>query len=71
VVEADGAVVAGGGGLWEVRSDIRDGIARVVFLAEANLMVVLHGFVKKSQKTPRHELETARKRAAEVLGDKG
>ena len=59
-----------GDGLWEVRSDIRDGIARVVFLAAEDLMIVLHGFVKKSRKTPHHELETARRRAAEVIGGK-
>ena len=59
-----------GGGLWEVRSQIRDGIARIVFLAEKGLMVVLHGFVKKSRKTPRNELETARRRAARLRGDR-
>lgn len=60
-----------GDGLWEVRSQLKDGIARVVFLAEGDLMVVLHGFVKKSQKAPRNELKTARRRAAQLRGDKG
>ena len=59
-----------GAGLWEVRSQLKDGIARVVFLTGQGLMVVLHGFVKKSQKTPLNELETARRRAAEVRGDR-
>ncbi len=59
-----------GAGLWEVRSQLRDGIARVVFAAEQGLMVVVHGFVKKSRKTPQKELEIARRRAAELRGDK-
>ena len=49
-------------GLWEVRCDIADGIARVLFTAKAGQMVLLHGFVKKSQKTPDNELKTARNR---------
>lgn len=48
-------------GLWEVRCDIA-GIARVLFTAKAGQMVLLHGFVKKSQKTPDNELKTARNR---------
>ncbi len=58
-----------GAGLWEVRSQLREGIARVVFVAEKGLMVLVHGFVKKSRKTPRRELEIARRRAAELKGD--
>jgi len=53
-----------GDGLWEVRSHLRDGIARVVFLAHGELMVLLHGFVKKSQRTPARELALARRRAS-------
>ncbi len=59
-----------GDGLWEVRCQLKDGIARIVFMAEEGLMVVVHGFIKKSRKTPRKELETARRRAAELKGDK-
>ncbi len=59
-----------GDGLWEVRCQLRDGIARIVFVVEEGLMVVVHGFVKKSQKTPRKELQIARRRAAELRGDK-
>lgn len=55
-----------GDGLWEVRSQLKGGIGRVIFLVEAHVMVLLHGFIKKSQKIPTHELETARRRAAEV-----
>lgn len=53
-------------GIWEVRSDIADGIARVLFTVEGRLMVLLHAFVKKSQKTPPSELKIARQRLAEL-----
>jgi phage-related protein len=49
-------------GLWEVRSHLRDGIARVIFTVCDETMVLLHGFIKKSQKTPLDELETAKRR---------
>ena len=56
-----------GGGLWEVRSSIAQGrIARVVFVVHAGHMVLLHGFVKKAQKTPKPDLELARQRAKEI-----
>jgi phage-related protein len=57
-------------GLWEVRSGLQDGIARVLFTVMGNLMVLLHGFVKKSQKTPQEDLELARRRLAQVRGEK-
>ena len=53
-------------GLWEVRSNLRQGIARVLFTVMGRLMVLLHGFIKKSQKTPREDLETARRRLADL-----
>ena len=46
-------------GLWEVRCDIADGIARVLFTVKDGRMILLHGFVKKAQKTPDNELKTA------------
>jgi phage-related protein len=49
-------------GLWEVRSRTKSGIARVLFTVRGDRMLLLHGFVKKSQKTPTQELETARNR---------
>ena len=48
--------------LWEVRTAIPHGTARVIFTVIGNRMVLLHGFIKKSQNTPKPELETARKR---------
>lgn len=53
-------------GMWEVRSRIDGGIARVLFTTSDSTMVLLHGFVKKSAKAPDNELQTARKRKAEV-----
>jgi len=49
-------------GLWEIRCDIADGISRVLFTVKGGQMVLLHGFVKKNQKTPDNELKTARNR---------
>src|SRR5438093_2534215 len=48
--------------LWEVRSKTSQGIARILFSVVGDAMVLLHGFAKKSQKTPAHELETAKTR---------
>jgi len=53
-------------GLWEVRSRIATGIARVLFTVEGDTMVLLHGFIKKSQKTPAPDLKTAKQRLAEL-----
>ena len=56
-----------GKGLWEVRSDITQGrIARVLFCIYDSQMVLLHAFVKKTQKTPDADLELAMKRKKEV-----
>lgn len=56
-------------GLWEVRSNISAGIARVFFTVMDRTMILLHGFVKKSQKTPQNELDTARRRLNNVEKD--
>lgn len=53
-------------GLWEVRSRISQGIARVIFTVEDHTMVLLHGFIKKARKTPLGELNTARQRLANL-----
>ena len=52
--------------LWEVRSRIGHGIARTIFTVGEGMMVLLHGFVKKSQKTPSEDLRTARQRLADL-----
>ena len=53
-------------GLWEVRSHVATGIARTLFTVDGQTMVLLHGFVKKSQKTPAADLKTARQRPADL-----
>ncbi len=53
-------------GLWEVRSRIESGIARVVFTVDKQTMILLHGFVKKSQKMPATDLKTAKQRLADL-----
>ena len=53
--------------LWELRIRGRDGIARAVYVtAIKRRVVIVRVFVKKTQKTPKHELELARQRAKEV-----
>lgn len=54
-------------GLWEVRSAIDRGIARV-FPVEDDLMVLSHGFVRKSAKTPSADLQVARDRRSRLGG---
>ena len=55
-----------GGGLWEVRSNLQGGrIARAMFSVQEVKLVVLHGFTKKTQKTPDEDLALARKRKRE------
>jgi len=51
--------------IWEIRSTITDGICRILFSIDNDTMVLLHGFIKKTQKTPPDELKTARNRLAE------
>jgi phage-related protein len=56
-----------GDGLWELRLQGRNGIARAIYVtATARRVVIIRVFVKKTQKTPVHELEMARRRAKEV-----
>lgn len=55
-------VLHGTNGLEEVRCNISNGIARVIFYVEDDTMVLLHAFIKKSQETPKKELDIAIKR---------
>jgi phage-related protein len=55
-----------GDGLWEVRTNLPSNrIARLLFCLAQNRIVVLHGFIKKTQKTPDGELKLARRRKRE------
>ena len=56
-----------GRGLWEVRSDLGGNrIARVIFCMEQGNMILLHGFIKKTQKAPKQDIDLALKRKREV-----
>ena len=56
-----------GGGLWEVRTSLPSRrIARLVFFVEAGRIGVVHGFIKKTQKTPAADLDLARRRMKEM-----
>lgn len=56
-----------GDGLWEVRSTLAGGrIARVIFCIGEGRMALLHGFIKKTQKTPKADLDLALKRKKEI-----
>lgn len=52
-----------GGGLYEVRTSLENRTARVLFAIDGDRMVLLHGFIKKSQKTPDADLKLARSRS--------
>ena len=51
-----------GSGLHELRSTIPNGIARIFFIVINKKMVLLHGFIKKTQKLPEQDLDLAKKR---------
>ena len=56
-----------GNGLWEVRSSLPHGrIARVIFCVHAQQAVLLHGFLKKTQKTQKPDIDLAMRRKREV-----
>ena len=57
-----------GRGLFELRVKAAEGIARVLYCIVADRrIVILHQFIKKSEKTPRKELDTALRRMKEVV----
>jgi phage-related protein len=54
-------------GLWEVRSSLpSQRIARLILCFHDQTLVVLHGFIKKTQKTPAEDLALAKRRMKEV-----
>ena len=54
--------------LWEVRTRFSSGISRVIFTVQSDRMILLHGFVKKSNKLPMEDLHTARTRLRAQMG---
>lgn len=55
-----------GKGLWEIRSTLPNTIARILFVMHEGQMVLLHAFIKKTQKTLQHDLEIGWARTKEV-----
>jgi len=53
-------------GVWELRSNIPAGIARTFFTIYGNNIVLLHGFVKKTRKTPPKEMAIAKRRLTKL-----
>ncbi len=60
-----------GKNLHETRSDLENRIARILFTLDNNIMVLLHGFIKKARKTPKEDLAIARKRMSKQKKTKG
>ena len=53
--------------MWEVRSDLDSNrIARVIFCVGEGHMILLHGFIKKTQRTPQADIALALKRKRQV-----
>lgn len=56
-----------GGGLFEIRARGKEGIGRSLFcMVKGREILILHSFIKKTQKTPKKDLEIARKRLKEL-----
>lgn len=54
--------------LWEVRISLSSNkIARVLFTVKKSTMVLLHGFIKKSQKTPDNDLKLGKSRRDQII----
>ena len=53
--------------LWEVRTNLPDGICRIFFTVWERYMVLLHSIIKKTQKTPQQDIERAKKRRNMVI----
>jgi phage-related protein len=54
------------GDIWEVRTRLDSRIARTLFVAEGGVMILLHAFIKKQQKTPKPELDLAKERLKQL-----
>ncbi len=57
--------------LWEIRIQLDSRIARILFTVHTNIMVLLHGFIKKSQKLPAKDLKIAKQRMTNMRGENG
>jgi phage-related protein len=56
-----------GNGLFEIRAKGKEGIGRSLYcMVKGREIIILHSFIKKSQKTPKKELDLAKKRMKEL-----
>ncbi len=55
-----------GGDIWEVRIRLDNRVARVLFALDGQTMVLLHGFIKKQQATPKPDLDLAKDRLKQL-----
>lgn len=55
-----------GEGIWEVRIKLENRIVRVLFALDKSTMVLLHGFIKKQQATPKPDLDLAKDRLKQL-----
>ena len=53
-------------GIWEIRSNLESKISRVLFTLLGNQIFLLHGFIKKTEKTPKDDLDLAIKRMKQL-----
>jgi phage-related protein len=58
------------GDIWEIRTRLNNRIARVLFTTSGKTLILLHGFIKKAQKTPKSELDLAKQRLKILRGKK-
>lgn len=56
------------GGIWEVRIKLHLKIARILFAVINHEMILLNGFIKKDQKTPRPKIDLAKHRLKTLKG---
>jgi phage-related protein len=56
------------GDIWEMRTRLDNRIARILFVIQDGTVVLLHGFIKKTQKTPSNELDIAKQRFKRLRG---
>jgi phage-related protein len=54
--------------LWEIRTRLDNRISRIFVTIQESRIILLHGFIKKEQKTPQGDLQLARKRLMDVRG---
>ena len=56
-----------GQGIWEIRTPLMNRIGRTLFFVHNEKIILLHGFIKKTKRTPGDDLGLARKRKAQFL----